>query len=87
MSKLQYYKLTGTIAYTSQENCCFNISIRDNIIFGREYRPNIYKKILELTSLDFDLAKLPLGDQTIINDNGSNLSGGQKSRINLARYI
>lgn len=34
-----------------------------------------------------DLEILPEGDLTVIGDRGATLSGGQKARINLARYV
>lgn len=30
---------------------------------------------------------LPEGDLTVIGDRGATLSGGQKARVNLARYV
>jgi len=37
-------------------------------------------------ALNLDLERLPFGDRTIVGEKGISLSGGQKSRINLARY-
>lgn len=33
-----------------------------------------------------DIDEMPFGDKTLIGERGVNLSGGQKARINLARY-
>lgn len=33
-----------------------------------------------------DIDEMPFGDETLIGERGVNLSGGQKARINLARY-
>ena len=30
---------------------------------------------------------MPIGNETLIGERGVNLSGGQKARVNLARYI
>ena len=30
---------------------------------------------------------MPFGDETLIGERGVNLSGGQKARVNLARYV
>lgn len=40
-----------------------------------------------MAALEGDLELLPLGDETIVGDRGTSLSGGQRSRINLARSL
>uniref|UniRef100_A0AAY4DHT8 ATP-binding cassette, sub-family C (CFTR/MRP), member 4 n=1 Tax=Denticeps clupeoides TaxID=299321 RepID=A0AAY4DHT8_9TELE len=44
-----------------------------------------YEQVLHACSLKRDMELLPDGDLRVIGDQGSNLSGGQKARVNLAR--
>lgn len=60
---------------------------RDNIIFLEKFDIVRYTKVIYICSLENDLKQMPNNDQTIIGGNGDGLSGGQKSRINLARDI
>uniref|UniRef100_A0A1I7W9G3 ABC transmembrane type-1 domain-containing protein n=1 Tax=Heterorhabditis bacteriophora TaxID=37862 RepID=A0A1I7W9G3_HETBA len=46
-----------------------------------------YNRVLDACALYPDLQMLPLGDMTEIGEKGINLSGGQKSRISLARAV
>ncbi|NXF04724.1 MRP7 protein, partial [Smithornis capensis] len=62
-------------------------TVRENILFGREYDAKLYEEVLEACALSEDLNILPAGDQTEVGENGVTLSGGQKARIALARAI
>ncbi|NWI45078.1 MRP7 protein, partial [Picathartes gymnocephalus] len=62
-------------------------TVRENILFGREYDARLYEEVLEACALSDDLNILPAGDQTEVGENGVTLSGGQKARIALARAI
>ncbi|GAB9476247.1 Multidrug resistance-associated protein 1, partial [Globisporangium polare] len=73
------------IAYCAQEPWLQTLSIRDNILFGSEYDEPKYLCVLDACCLLQDLKMLPSGDQTQVGPRGVNLSGGQKSRIALAR--
>ena len=46
-----------------------------------------YDEVIFACGLSDDLKQFSNGDETIIGERGLNLSGGQKSRINLARAI
>ncbi|NWI95001.1 MRP7 protein, partial [Pitta sordida] len=62
-------------------------TVRENILFGREYNARLYEEVVEACALSEDLNILPAGDQTEVGENGVTLSGGQKARIALARAI
>ncbi|XP_074435930.1 ATP-binding cassette sub-family C member 10 isoform X1 [Larus michahellis] len=62
-------------------------TVRENILFGREYDARLYEEVVEACALSEDLNTLPAGDQTEVGENGVTLSGGQKARIALARAV
>jgi ABC-type multidrug transport system fused ATPase/permease subunit len=60
-------------------------TVRENILFGKPYDDDLYKKVLHACALEPDLKIMEEGDETWIGERGGNLSGGQKQRIALAR--
>ncbi|KAL3662869.1 hypothetical protein V7S43_012271 [Phytophthora oleae] len=75
------------VAYCSEEPWLQTLSIRDNVLFGYPYDEGKYFRVLDACCLLEDLESLPNGDGTMIGPKGINLSGGQKSRIALARTL
>ncbi|NXX42242.1 MRP7 protein, partial [Tricholaema leucomelas] len=71
----------------TQEPWIQSTTVRENILFGREYDARLYKEVVEACALSDDLNILPAGDQTEVGENGVTLSGGQKARIALARAV
>ncbi|KAH7976176.1 hypothetical protein HPB52_009486 [Rhipicephalus sanguineus] len=76
---------TGRIAYVPQLPNVHNMTIRDNILYGRPMHPGNYERVLRCCQLMNDLNKIPAGDAAEVGEKGTNLSGGQKQRISLAR--
>jgi ABC-type multidrug transport system fused ATPase/permease subunit len=62
-------------------------TIEENVLFGLKRDVDLYAKALKFSCLDQDIASMTLGDQTQIEEGALNLSGGQRTRICLARAI
>ncbi|XP_065356726.1 multidrug resistance-associated protein 1 isoform X6 [Calliphora vicina] len=77
----------GSIAYVPQQAWIQNATLRENILFGRDYDRKRYNRVIDACALRADIDMLSAGDQTEIGEKGINLSGGQKQRISLARAV
>ncbi|XP_054158572.1 ATP-binding cassette sub-family C member 4-like [Oppia nitens] len=80
-------RVSGRVSYAPQESWAFIASVRDNILFGSEYDEHRYQQVVNVCALDRDFQLFPFGDRTLVGEKGVLLSGGQKSRISLARAI
>jgi len=79
--------INGKVAYVSQIPWIQNDTIRNNIIFSKNFDKEKYNKTLELCELIEDIKIFGGKDFTEIGEKGINLSRGQKMRISLARAI
>lgn len=73
------------IGYVPQQPWIQNKTLRDNILFGKQFEIRKYYKIQRACELKADVAILPAGDQTEIGEKGISLSESQKQRLSLAR--
>ena len=81
MKSGQYNPPHGRIAYASQDALIIPGTVRENILFGREYDEKRYRDVLAACALLPDLERLRSGDQTRLGEKGITVSGGQKQRI------
>lgn len=79
--------VNGVVSYSSQEPWLFDATVRQNIIFTEQFDNERYLKVIRICGLENDIRSLAAGDFAIVGESGICLSGGQKSRINLARAI
>ena len=72
-------QIRGSIAYVPQTPFIMNASLRDNILFGKEYDAKRYEHVLEVCCLLPDIAILTTGDHTEVGGM-MNLNGDQKRK-------
>ncbi|KAJ2759906.1 ATP-binding cassette glutathione S-conjugate transporter ycf1, partial [Coemansia sp. BCRC 34490] len=70
-----------------QKPWILNNTIRNNILFGRKYDKEHYNRVIEACALAEDIENWTCGDNTLIGENGINISGGQRTRLSLARTV
>eukprot|EP00475_Leptophrys_vorax_P034547 TRINITY_DN5593_c0_g1_i4.p1 TRINITY_DN5593_c0_g1~~TRINITY_DN5593_c0_g1_i4.p1 ORF type:complete len:798 (-),score=223.60 TRINITY_DN5593_c0_g1_i4:79-2472(-) len=75
------------VSFATQHPFLFIGTVRENILFGNAYDPVWYKKVVEAAQLLPDFEALPSGDETLVGEHGVNLSGGQRSRVCIARAV
>ncbi|QQK41347.1 ABC transporter, integral membrane type 1 [Penicillium digitatum] len=80
-------RLSTTRAFCPQYAWIQNTTVRNNVLFGKEYDETWYEQVIDACALTTDLEILPNGDQTEIGERGITVSGGQKQRLNIARAI
>ncbi|KAI8821178.1 P-loop containing nucleoside triphosphate hydrolase protein [Fimicolochytrium jonesii] len=79
--------VNGSVVYVSQKPWIFQGTVRENILIGRPYEAEHYRRVVEACALARDLDHMTAGDQTEIGERGVNLSGGQRARVSLARAL
>lgn len=77
----------ATRAFCPQYAWIQNASVKDNIVFGKDFNRRWYDAVIDACALRPDLDMLPHGDLTEIGERGITVSGGQKQRLNIARAI
>ena len=71
-----------------QETWLFSATIRENIAYGKpDATDKEIKRAAKLAGADYFIETLPDGYNTIINENGDNLSQGQKQLLCIARLM
>ncbi|KAL9112429.1 MAG: hypothetical protein Q9227_003271 [Pyrenula ochraceoflavens] len=80
-------KMSAQRAFCPQYAWIQNTTVKENVLFGKEYDSAWYNKVIDACALRPDLAILPAGDETEIGERGITVSGGQKQRLNVARAI
>jgi ATP-binding cassette subfamily B protein len=75
------------IGFVFQDSIIFNMSIRENIAFGKNVNDELLDKAIDTAELRNFINTLPQKTSTQVSERGASLSGGQKQRIMLARAL
>lgn len=77
----------SSLGYVPQEPMMMNMSLRDNVRFGRDYQDADVLEVLEQVQLGSKLASLEQGLDFFIGERGQLLSGGERQRLAIARAM
>ncbi len=80
----QYYKMVANI---EQQVFIFEDTVRNNITLYKDYSSQEVEEAIRAAGLSDFVEGLLQGLDTIIYDNGKNISGGERSRIVIARAL
>jgi ATP-binding cassette subfamily B protein len=85
---LSLQEYNSRVAYVSQDNFLFDMSIRENIRLGREGASDEEVEEVARQSGCYDfIMSLENGFETVVGGNGAHLSGGERQRIAIARAM
>ena len=79
--------ILNSFTYVSQNSYINNDTLKNNIIYFRNIRDDDYERIIHLCNLDKLRNNSKFRDNFIIEDNGFNISGGERQKIMLARSL
>lgn len=79
--------IKNNICYVSQNEYLFNDSIKNNIVMYKNVKKKELDKVLKITLLDKVLKDRNISLDYILEENGHNLSGGERQKILLARTL
>lgn len=82
---VNFLDTSGFISYISQEEILFNDTLYNNLVLDNQY--SNLDDIIKITKLDILMKNRNLSLNTIIEEEGSNLSKGERQKIILARTL
>ena len=85
--KANKFSISGSVGYAAEDPWIISGTLKENILMGREYNESLYYQVIKNCALEPDISSLPNGDNSLVGDRGITLSGGQKSRLGLARVL
>jgi ABC-type multidrug transport system fused ATPase/permease subunit len=85
-----FRKFPGAISYVPQEPLIIKGTVRENLAFGydsSDFKEDDFWQVLEKAELASFVEELPLALDTPLGERGTNVSGGQRQRLGIARAL
>lgn len=79
--------IDGSISYVSQKPWITSNTVKDVILFGKPFDEKRFQDAIRFSCMEDDLKLMDNGADTLLGDRGVNLSGGQKTRLAIARAL
>jgi ATP-binding cassette subfamily B protein len=88
ISQTDLEDLRRNVAYVPQDVTMFTDTLRNNLLIGNnaEIADGQIEAVLEAAGCDF-VKDMPFGLDTMLEENASNISGGQRQRLAIARAL
>lgn len=86
-SKIDDESVYDNITYMQQHSVMFNDTLEYNLTLGNTVSDNLLDQAIDKANLRKTVDKLAKGLKTIVQENGSNFSGGEKKRIEICRAL
>jgi ATP-binding cassette, subfamily B, bacterial len=87
LSDLDPNAYLASIGYVPQEPMMMNVSLRENVLLGRNFTDTAVRQALATARLEEKVAALPDGLDFVVGERGQLLSGGERQRVAIARAI
>ena len=87
LKDIDIFSLRKNICYVSQNEYLYTNSIYDNILLGKDVNYSEFLKVVKNICVDEIIKHSTLGYNYVIENNGENISGGERARIIIARSI
>jgi ABC-type transport system involved in cytochrome bd biosynthesis fused ATPase/permease subunit len=80
-------KINGQVGFMSQKPWLMAKTIKENIVMDLPFDQERFDHAVKYAALEDDLNLFAERENRILQENGENVSGGQRTRIELARMI
>ena len=87
LNKIDIFSLRNNICYVSQNEYLYTDSVYENITLGRKIKYNMFLDITKNLFIDEIVKNSTLGFNYLLENNGENISGGERKRIIIARSL